>query len=217
MFYPFRKKKDLLYSDNTYWSKFLHEVTNGPANKFFKEKGIEILLNIQSSKSAQRLRQPADPVAQGTKCKPSEGKHYTDDDSDDDIDIDEIEDLVSILNNEYDECDIEGNKGTHKNILQRCQFNKKHIVDAPLISESVLLNETNDNVTNDDVDTADSKNMPLNLDRFPSVIEVVKGSMLFDNPADEIAMEQEDTIHTLAAVAKHANLDDKQQLEFQVI
>ena len=71
LFYPFRAKKHLLHADNTYWSKFHQEVFNGPTNKFFKEKGIEILLNIQALKSAQRLQRPVDLVACGTTCKPS--------------------------------------------------------------------------------------------------------------------------------------------------
>eukprot|EP00957_Ditylum_brightwellii_P118511 9038651-Ditylum_brightwellii.AAC.1 len=53
MFIPFRSKQDTMGSDNTYWSKFKHEIDNNSG--FFKSKDIGIFHNIQSSLSAQRL------------------------------------------------------------------------------------------------------------------------------------------------------------------
>eukprot|EP00957_Ditylum_brightwellii_P141381 10772358-Ditylum_brightwellii.AAC.1 len=57
-FIPFRSKQDLLGSDNTCWSKFKYELDNNSG--FFKSKGIDILHNIQSSLSTQRLKRPPD-------------------------------------------------------------------------------------------------------------------------------------------------------------
>ena len=101
--------------------------------------------------------------------------------------------------------------------MRRSILNQKNIINAPLINNTVILNEANDNITDDEVHDNGSRQAPLNLDRFPTVIEVIKGSMLFGTPENETSKNQQNTVQTMESAAKQAKLDEKQQVAFQVI
>eukprot|EP00957_Ditylum_brightwellii_P058104 4406464-Ditylum_brightwellii.AAC.1 len=75
---------------------------------FFKNKGIDILHNIQSLLSAQRLERPPDNVCANTTCKEADSSSSNNDDN--------IEHI-----------------GTHKDVEKRGQICQRDLIKAPLI------------------------------------------------------------------------------------
>jgi hypothetical protein len=221
MFIPVRTKDDILGTDGMYWSRFEWELSHN--NVFFKEKGIEILHNIQSSKSSQKLKRLLDPVQSTTLCKASEEKTKSKNNDECDFDVSELDDLVPESYTDGDTSN--GYVGTHKVITGRSQIKNDRTIKAPLTEASIFENNDDTDDDNAEAQAPTSTQAAINLDSFHTIIEVVKGAILHGatdqhnivSQETEGTSVEEDTLKSLSAAARDANLDEKQHQAFQTI
>ena len=90
------------------------------------------------------------------------------------------------------------------------------MIDAPLIDKSILLDGSDDDTDTDNQQNP-STNGNVNLDRFPTIIEIVKGSLLHETSETNNSVQQQDAVQTLMSIARDTTLDRKQQMVFQII
>ena len=84
------------------------------------------------------------------------------------------------------------------------------------MEKSVLLKDSvNENDLGDQQEEAVNPT-PVNIDRFPAVIEIIQGSMVFDADDSRHSTSGTDTLQPLGFYAKEANLDIKQHVAFQI-
>eukprot|EP00957_Ditylum_brightwellii_P104674 7976623-Ditylum_brightwellii.AAC.1 len=108
------------------------------------------------------------------------------------------------------EDDYTGYIGTHKEIEGRGNINQSNLIEAPFVESNIILDDDSDNCPEKIDDQIPSSPQPaINLDNFPSIIEIVKGSVLYnvsDVPQD---VDSESTLKSMSDATKHAKLDKK--------
>eukprot|EP00957_Ditylum_brightwellii_P045551 3453654-Ditylum_brightwellii.AAC.1 len=173
MFIPFRSKQHLLGSDNTYWSKFKCELDNNSG--FFKYKGINILRNIQSSLSAQRLKRPPYNVCINIICKEADkGSSKKSDKNEVYYGIHGFDEMTAGSSNDIEDDDT-GYIDRHTEIERRGKINQYNLIEAPFIQSNVILDyDSNDYTKETDDQIHPSPQPAVHLDNFPSAIEIVK-------------------------------------------
>eukprot|EP00957_Ditylum_brightwellii_P161728 12313828-Ditylum_brightwellii.AAC.1 len=98
------------------------------------------------------------------------------------------------------EDDDTGHSGTHKEIEKRGHIAQSNLIDAPFVESNIILDD----------DT-------VNLDTFPSIIEIVKGSIQY-NVSDVFQdVDSGSTLQLMSDAARYAKLDKKQHQAFQII
>eukprot|EP00957_Ditylum_brightwellii_P212355 15367198-Ditylum_brightwellii.AAC.4 len=166
----------------------------------------------------QRLKRPPDKVCINTICKEAEKESSKKSD----------ENEVYCGTHDFDEMtaeasnDIEdngtGNIGTHKDIERRGQINQCNLIEAPFVESNIILNDDIYDCTGETNDQMPSSpQLAVNLNNFPSIIEIVKGSILYN--ISDVSQDSDSgiTLQSIPDAARQANLDKKQHQEFQII
>eukprot|EP00957_Ditylum_brightwellii_P122268 9324365-Ditylum_brightwellii.AAC.1 len=117
-----------------------------------------------------------------------------------------------------DDDDDDDDISTHKEIEKRGQIRQRDLIEAPLIESNIVLDDdSDDDTTESDNIMLSSPQIVVNSDNFPSIIEIVKGSILcnvFDEPQRTYEMN---TLQSMSSATKHAKLDRKQHQAFKII
>jgi hypothetical protein len=113
---------------------------------------------------------------------------------------------------------VSNNCGTHTIINNKSTINNNCLIDAPYQDSSILFsnNDNEDNTNPDSRDTTDDQTS-INLDKFPSIIEIIKGTMLYNTEENSSSQNNTNTFHSLSDAAKDAKLDTNQYIAFQII
>ena len=130
-------------------------------------------MNIQSSKNSQQLQRPLDPVSIETTCRPSEGNKKRGDDLNADFDVSDLDDLIpppDVDEDNENQCPI----GTHKVLQNRSRINRGHLINAPFVEKSALLDnlDVEEDSENSQQDSPSEGN--VNLDRFLQSLKLSK-------------------------------------------
>eukprot|EP00957_Ditylum_brightwellii_P128256 9781996-Ditylum_brightwellii.AAC.1 len=108
--------------------------------------------------------------------------------------------------------------GTHKEIKRRGQINQHNLIEAPFIESNVILDDDSNDYTEETDDQPPSSPQPaVRLDNFPSIIEIGKGSILYNVSDVSQSVDSRNTLQSISDATRQAKLDKKQHQAFQII
>eukprot|EP00957_Ditylum_brightwellii_P076386 5805568-Ditylum_brightwellii.AAC.1 len=103
--------------------------------------------------------------------------------------------------NNIEDDDI-GYVGTHKEIERRGQINQCNLIEAHFIEGNIILDDDSNDYTEETDDQVPSFPQPaVNLDNFPSIIEIVKGSILYNISDVPQSADSKNTLQSMSDAA----------------
>eukprot|EP00957_Ditylum_brightwellii_P207851 15354789-Ditylum_brightwellii.AAC.1 len=89
---------------------------------------------------------------------------------------------------------------------RRSQINQCNLIDAPFTEGNGILDDNSNDYTEENDDRIPSSPQPAaNLDNFPSIIEIVKGSILYNLSDVPQGVDIENTLQSMSDAAKQAS------------
>eukprot|EP00957_Ditylum_brightwellii_P116420 8880537-Ditylum_brightwellii.AAC.1 len=95
--------------------------------------------------------------------------------------------------------------GTHREIERSIQINQCNLIEAPFIESNIILDDDSDDCSEETDDQIPPSPQPaVNLDNFPSIIEMVKGSILYNVSNVSQDVDSRITLQSISDAARHA-------------
>eukprot|EP00957_Ditylum_brightwellii_P033209 2516329-Ditylum_brightwellii.AAC.1 len=108
--------------------------------------------------------------------------------------------------------------GTHTDIERREQINQCNLIEALFIENNIILDDDSDDYPKEtDYQFPSSPQPAVHLNNFPSIIEIVKGSILYNVSGVSQDVDSGSTLQSMSDAARHAKLDKKRHQAFQII
>eukprot|EP00957_Ditylum_brightwellii_P083835 6372448-Ditylum_brightwellii.AAC.1 len=125
--------------------------------------------------------------------------------------------MTTRSSNDIEDDDI-GYIGIHTEIKRRDQINQCNLIEAPFIESNIILDDDSDNFSEEADDQIPSfLQSVVNLDNFPSIIEIVKGSILYNVSNVSQDVDSRSTLQSVSDAARYAKLNRKQHQALQII